>query len=69
MLGESLEENNLTISDIFQFEIDKAIETGDINYIKQAITKYGNYVSPNDLKVANKIIIQLIEEKIEEINI
>ena len=69
MLKDDLEENNLTISDIFQFEIDKAIETGNINYIKQAITQYGNLVSQNDLLVANKIIIQLIEEKIEEINI
>ena len=69
MIEKDLEENNLTISDIFQFEIDKAIETGNINYIKQAITKYGNLVSQNDLLVANKIIIQLIEEKIEEINI
>lgn len=69
MLEKDLEENNLTISDIFQFEIDKAIETGNINYIKQAITKYGNLVSPKDLIVANKIIMQLIEEKIEEINI
>lgn len=36
MLKEDLEENNLTISDIFQFE-NKSIETGDINYIKKAI--------------------------------
>ena len=68
MLKEDLEENNLTISDIFQFEIDKSIETGDINYIKKAIKQYGNLVSQNDLLVANKIIMQLIEEKIEEIN-
>ena len=69
MLQDNLEENNITISDIFQFEIDKAIETGDINYIKQAITKYRNQVSQNTLLIANKIMIQLIEEKIEEIKI
>lgn len=69
MKKEELEKNNLTISDIFQFEIDRSIETGDIKYIKQAIAQYGNLVSQNDLIVANKIIMQLIEEKIEEINI
>ena len=60
----SLNENpNDTIQDIFIYEIDKAIETGNINFIRNAIKDFGHLIDHSYIEWANSISIQIVEEK------
>lgn len=66
----SLNENpNDTIQDIFIYEIDKAIETGNINFIRNAIKDFGHLIDHSYIEWANSISIQIVEEKIEDMDI
>lgn len=62
-------DSNISIQELFNFEIDKSIETGDIIFIQNAIKKYKNILNQSYIDFANKIIIQLTEEKIENMTI
>jgi CTP:phosphocholine cytidylyltransferase-like protein len=66
----SLNENpNDTIQDIFIYEIDKAIETGNINFINNAIKDFGHLIDHSYVEWANSISLQIVEEKIEDMDI
>ena len=66
----SLNENpNDTIQDIFIYEIDKAIETGNINFIRNAIKDFGHLIDHSYVEWANSISLQIVEEKIEDMDI
>ena len=62
-------DSNDTIYDAFLFEIDRAIEYGDPNILKNAINIYKNNISETYIKMAEKIYITLVEEKIESMEI
>ena len=49
----------------FLYQIDLSIETGNINYIKNAIKKYKSVLNEYYINWANDIIIQLTEEAID----
>ena len=57
-------DNNL---DIFLHEVDKSIDSGNVLYIKNAIKIYGNFIDKHYIDWANSIVLQIIEEKIENI--
>jgi hypothetical protein len=63
------EETNITICEIFLFEIDKSVESGDIKYIKEAIKNYGHLINKSYLEMANRIMLELVQEKLEDINL
>ncbi len=63
------EENNITKEDLFNFEIDKSIETGNITFIQNAIKQYKNQIHKSYIELGNKILIQLTEEKMENIDL
>lgn len=66
----SLNENpNDTIEDVFTYEIDKAIETGNINFIRNAIKDFGHLIDHSYVEWANSISLQIVEEKIEDMDI
>ena len=58
---------NVTIYDDFFDNIDKSIITGDITYIETALRTYGNCLNPETIKMASNIIVQILEEKMEDI--
>ena len=58
---------NVTIYDDFFDNIDKSIITGDITYIETALRTYGNQLHPESIKMASNIIVQILEEKMEDI--
>lgn len=60
---------NDTYEDQFLFEIDKAIETGNINIILNAIQLYKNVISESYIVMANNIYYELISEKLGDISI
>ena len=65
-----LEENpNDTIQDIFHYEVEKAIDNGNINIIKNAIKDYGHLLDHSYITWANSISLQIVEEQIEEMEI
>ena len=58
---------NVTIYDDFFDNIDKSIITGDITYIETALRTHGNQLHPESIKMASNIIVQILEEKMEDI--
>tara|TARA_Y100000591_G_C21315767_1_gene443160 strand:+ start:156 stop:470 length:315 start_codon:yes stop_codon:yes gene_type:complete len=65
-----IEENpNDTMEEIFHYEIEKAIDTGNINIIKNAIIVYGHLINKSYIDWANSIAFQIIEEKMEDISL
>tara|TARA_B100000035_G_C20795134_1_gene462929 strand:+ start:248 stop:478 length:231 start_codon:yes stop_codon:yes gene_type:complete len=61
--------SNDTIYDAFLFEIDRAIDKGDINIIKNAIKDFGNLLDKSYIEWANSIALQIVEEKIDSMQI
>ena len=65
-----LEENlNDNIQEIFHYEVEKAIDNGDINIIKNAINVYGDLLDYSYITWANSISLQIVEEQMENIKI
>lgn len=58
--------SNDTPEDQFMYLIDLAIEYGKIDYIKVAISKYKHLINSSYIFNANRIMMQLLEEQIEE---
>ncbi len=66
----SLNENpNDTIADVFHFEVETAIDTGNINIIKNAIKDYGHLLDHSYITWANSIMIEMLEEQMEDIEL
>lgn len=58
---------NVTIYDDFLDSIDKSIISGDITYIETSLKNYGNHLNSESIKMASNIIVQILEEKMEDI--
>lgn len=61
------ENPNDTIEEMFHYEVEKAIDSGDINIIKNAINDYGHLINKSYIEWANSIAFQIVEEKMEDI--
>lgn len=59
--------SNVTIYDDFLDRVDKSIISGDITHIETALRTYGNQLHPGSIKMASTIIVQILEEKMEDI--
>jgi hypothetical protein len=55
--------------DVFLSEVDKAISSGNIKYIRNAITKYENILDKSYIVWASSIALQIVEEQLYEIRI
>jgi len=55
--------------DVFLYEVDKSINTGNVIYIKNAIKNYVDFIDKRYIDWANLIIQEIIEEKMEAIAI
>lgn len=65
---EDEDENpNDTIEEMFHYEVEKAIDSGDINIIKNAINDYGHLINKSYIEWANSIAFEIVEEKMEDI--
>ena len=62
--NEEQENPNDTIEEMFHYEVEKAIDNGDINIIKNAINDYGHLIDRSYIDWANSIVFQIVEEKI-----
>ena len=66
----SLNDNpNDTIEDMFHFEVETAIDTGNINVIRKAISDYGHLLNNSYIAWANNIMIEMLEEQMEDIEL
>lgn len=61
--------NNDVYIDLFLHEVEKTINSGNIIYIKNAIRNYSNYIDTNTINWANSLILEIIQEKIETIEL
>ena len=55
--------------DLFLYEKDKTITSGNIIYIKKAIINYSNYIDISYITWANSLILEIIQEKLESIEL
>ena len=55
--------------DLFLYEADKTITSGNIIYIKKAIISYSNYIDISYITWANSLILEIIQEKLEYIEL
>lgn len=60
---------NDTIQEMFHYEVEKAIDNGNINIIKNAIKDYGHLLDHSYITWANSISLQIVEEQMEDIEI
>ena len=60
---------NDTIQELFHYEVEKAIDEGNISIIKNAIKDYGHLLDKSYITWANSISLQIVEEQIEEMEI
>ena len=66
----SLNENpNDTPQDMFHYEIETAINQGDINIIKKAINDFKHLLDNSYIVWANRIMIEMLEEQMEDIEL
>ena len=56
-------------SDLLLLEAEKTINSGNIIYIKNAIYNYSNYIDITYINWANLLILEIIQEKIEYIQL
>ena len=56
-----------TCLDIFMNEVDKAINSGNVMSIKNAIKNYGNFIDKSYIDWANLIVLEILDEKMEDI--
>jgi hypothetical protein len=61
--------NNYEYIDLFLLEVDKTIISGNIIYIKNAIISYSNYIDISYISWANSLILEIIQEKLEYIEL
>ena len=57
---------NDTLQDKFLYEIDKSIESGDINYIRNAIKNFKYKIDEKYITMANNMLIEILNEKIDD---
>jgi len=65
----SYEDSNDIVEEIFHYEVEKAIDKGNINIIKNAIKDYGHLLDQSYIRWANNISLQIVEEQMEDIEI
>ena len=54
---------------MFHFEVETAIDTGNINVIRKAISDYGHLLDNSYIAWANNIMIEMLEEQMEDIEL
>jgi hypothetical protein len=60
---------NDTPEDQFMYLIDLAIEHGDVDYVYDAIENYKNVINESYIKWANNLLVEIVEEKIEDMQL
>lgn len=68
-MDDPIFQENATIYDDFFEQIDKSIITGDISYIQNALKMYGSQLNEDSVRMAARLIFELLEEKIADIEI
>ena len=63
------ENPNDSIEELFNYEIERGIDYGNINIIKKAISNYSHLLNNEYIVWANNIITQIVTEQIDEMQI
>jgi len=53
----------------FLLEVDKTIASGNIIYVKNAIINYSKFIDISYITWANLLILEIIQEKLEHIEL
>ena len=68
-MSDPLFQENASIYDDFFEQIDKSILTGDINYIQTALKMYGNQLHVETVRMATRIVFEILEERMVDISL
>tara|TARA_B110000503_G_scaffold128285_1_gene199040 strand:+ start:980 stop:1237 length:258 start_codon:yes stop_codon:yes gene_type:complete len=68
-MSDPLFQENVSIYDDFFEQIDKSIITGDINYIQDALKMYGNQLNVESVRMATRIVFEILEERMVDISL
>ena len=68
-MDDPIFQENATIYDDFFEQIDKSIITGDVSYIQNALKMYGSQLNEDSVRMASRLIFELLDEKIAELDI
>ena len=68
-MSDPLFQENASIYDDFFEQIDKSIITGDINYIQTALKMYGNQLNEESVRMATRIVFEILEERMVDISL
>jgi len=68
-MDDPIFQENASIYDDFFEQIDKSIITGDISYIQNALKMYGSQLNEDSVRMAARLIFELLDEKIADIKI
>ena len=68
-MDDPLFQENVSIYDDFFEQIDKSILTGDINYIQTALKMYGNQLHVETVRMATRIVFEILEERMVDISL
>ena len=65
---ECFECSNDNVYEQYLYEIDKSIETGNVNYIQDAIKAYKHDINEESIKLGNEIMMEILTEKMETLS-
>ena len=68
-MDDPIFQENATIYDDFFEQIDKSIITGDVSYIQNALKMYGSQLNEDSVRMAARLVFELLDEKIADIEI
>ena len=68
-MDDPLFQENVSIYDDFFEQIDKSIITGDINYIQTSLKMYGNQLHEETVRMATRIVFEILEERMVDISL
>ena len=72
MNNQEFDENfnpNDNLCDAFLYEIDKSVDSGNEQFILNAIKLYKGKISDCYIRMAQNILTNLVEEKVESMNL
>lgn len=68
-MDDPIFQENASVYDDFFEQIDKSIITGDVSYIQTALKMYGSQLHQDSVRMAARIIFELLDEKIAQLEI
>ena len=68
-LNLNIENSNDNLCDIFLYEIDRSVDSGDEKFILDAIKLYRGKIDESYITIAQNMLTNLVEEKLDSMEL